>query len=233
VRLDEASASSPPAGFSRLRAFWQLNLYPDAVEAGGCLVRPGPRVLVGGGGDPERAEAEAVRRARAKLRRYVVANRLNRLGTLTYAGEGCFDPLQLREDVGAFFKNLRPALGGQPFPYAWTSEWHPGGHGLHVHFGVGRYVSLRGASARSALAHARKDEDALPSDWRAEWRAPPRSGTAVCFKVGLQNQWCAPVARQWAPVSGGLERIRAESGLVGKASLNGSVARKRLEQKRP
>ena len=70
----------------------------------------------------------------------MVANRLNRLATLTYAGEGCFDPLQLREDVGAFFKSLRPALGGQPFPYAWASEWHPGGHGLHVHFGVGRYV---------------------------------------------------------------------------------------------
>ena len=28
-------------------------------------------------------------------------------------------------------------------PYAWTSEWHPGGHGLHVHFAVGRYVGQR------------------------------------------------------------------------------------------
>jgi len=22
----------------------------------------------------------------------------------------------------------------------WTAEWHPGGHGLHVHFAVGRFV---------------------------------------------------------------------------------------------
>jgi hypothetical protein len=32
-------------------------------------------------------------------------------------------------------------LGNERFPYAWTSEWHPGGHGLHVH--VGRYVRER------------------------------------------------------------------------------------------
>jgi hypothetical protein len=36
------------------------------------------------GADPERATAEAIRRARAKIRRYDVADRLNRLATLTY-----------------------------------------------------------------------------------------------------------------------------------------------------
>ncbi len=126
-----------------LRAHWALNVFPEAAEAGGCLVVPQATVAQSGQEDPERAEAEAVRRARAKLRRYVVANRLNRLGTLTYAGEGCFDPLQLRGDVGSFFKCLRPGLGGESFPYLWTSEWHPGGHGLHVHFAVGRYVRQR------------------------------------------------------------------------------------------
>ncbi len=43
-------------------------------------------------------------------------------------------------DVAEFFKGLRPALDGGPFPYVWVPEWHPGGHGLHVHFAVGRYV---------------------------------------------------------------------------------------------
>jgi hypothetical protein len=69
-----------------------------------------------------------------------VANRLNRLATLTYADTGCHDPAQLRLDVAAFFKSLRPALGGERLPYVWVPEWHPGGHGLHVHFTVGRYV---------------------------------------------------------------------------------------------
>jgi hypothetical protein len=45
--------------------------------------------------------------------------------------------------VAEFFRGLRSELGGERFPYAWTSEWHPGGHGLHVHFTVGRYVRER------------------------------------------------------------------------------------------
>jgi hypothetical protein len=35
------------------------------------------------------------------------------------------------------------SLAAKGLPYAWTSEWHPGGHGLHVHFAVGRYVRER------------------------------------------------------------------------------------------
>jgi len=94
----------------------------------------------GGAPDPERSGQEAARRARAKLRRYCAANRLNRFATLTYAGAGCFDPQRLRLDVADFFRGLRRELGGKPLPYAWASERHPGGHGLHVHFAVGRYV---------------------------------------------------------------------------------------------
>ncbi len=101
-----------------LRRHWQLSLYPQAAEAGGCLMTLGPKEASGRGADPERAAAEAIRRARAKIRRYGVANRLNRLATLTYAGEGCFDAVQVRQDVAAFFKGLRPALGGQALPYS-------------------------------------------------------------------------------------------------------------------
>lgn len=74
------------------------------------------------------------------IRRYCAANRLNRLGTLTYAGEGCHDPAAVRVDAGGFFRRLRGELGGAGFPYLWVPEWHPGGHGLHLHFAVGRYV---------------------------------------------------------------------------------------------
>ncbi|MDH4104146.1 MAG: hypothetical protein OEW52_11045 [Thermoleophilia bacterium] len=134
-----------------LRREWQLSLYPQAAEAGGCLVGVRSAEPTGRDADPERSRAEAIRRARAKVRRYGVANRLNRLATLTYAGEGCFDPVQLRQDVAAFFKALRPALGRERFPYVWVPEWHPGGHGLHVHFVVGRYV--RQSLIREAWGH--------------------------------------------------------------------------------
>jgi hypothetical protein len=140
VRLQESARPSPLAGDGFDRPRWSLSLYPQAAEAGGCLVVPGARVSSDRRPDPERAVAEAIRRARSKVRRYGVANRLNRLGTLTYAGSGCHDELELRAHVGEFFKSIRPALGGEAFPYVWVPEWHSGGHGMHLHFAVGRYV---------------------------------------------------------------------------------------------
>jgi hypothetical protein len=123
------------------QARWTFTLYPEAGEGGGCFQPALRRPAVGGGApDVERSEQEASRRARAKLRRYIAANRLNRFATLTYVGEGCFDHQQLRTDGAEFFKGLRRELGRKPLPYAWAPEWHPGGHGLHVHFAVGRYV---------------------------------------------------------------------------------------------
>jgi hypothetical protein len=97
----------------RLRAepLWALSLYPEAGEGGGCLsVR---RMVLASGGPPDSARAaeEAARRARAKIRRYAAANRLNRLGTLTYRGEGCHDALALRAHLGGFFRELRVGLG--------------------------------------------------------------------------------------------------------------------------
>ena len=83
-----------------------------------------------------------------KVRRYCAANGLDRMGTLTYAGSGCHDPREVRADVAGFFRRLRGALGGEPFPYLWVPEWHPGGHGLHLHYAMGQYVP------RSTLAEA-------------------------------------------------------------------------------
>ncbi len=92
--------------------------------------------------DPDRSASEAARRARGKLRRYGTANRLNRLGTLTYRGDGCHDPREFRKHMGAFFRRLRRSLGGEAFPYMWVPEWHKRGHGLHAHFAVGRYIKV-------------------------------------------------------------------------------------------
>ena len=127
-----------------VRAGWRLALYPDAGEAGGSF-RGLDRPPSNGGGwwepeEPGRALAEAERRARAKVRRYCAANGLNRLGTLTYRGEGEHDPRAVRADIRRFFKGLRRGLGGDPFPYLWVPELHAQGHGWHIHFAVGRYV---------------------------------------------------------------------------------------------
>jgi hypothetical protein len=135
-------------GSDAFRPAWRLSVYPSAFEAGGCFVgsiprRSGVRGVRGAAVDAERARSEAGRRARAHLRRYCVANRLNRLGTLTYRGSGCHDPVQVRHDIGRFFREVRAALGGGPLPYVWVPEWHKTDHGLHAHFAVGQYVKQR------------------------------------------------------------------------------------------
>ncbi|WP_084631137.1 rolling circle replication-associated protein [Demequina aestuarii] len=136
--FDPSSPSSPG---------WHLSLYPEALEGSGyfrATIQPDRTYVARGeAADPERAAAEAGRRARARLRRYCTANRLNRLGTLTYAGAGCHEPTVLREDLGEFFRNLRAGLGGKPLPYVWVPEWHKSGHGLHAHFALGKYVPRR------------------------------------------------------------------------------------------
>ena len=107
-------------------------LCASAGVGGGARRPAGSGALADGGGSA----------GAATLRRYCAANRLNRFATLTYA-RSCRDPRQLRADVAGFFRGLRSELGGEALPYAWTSEWHPGGHGLHVHFAVGRCVRQR------------------------------------------------------------------------------------------
>lgn len=130
------------ASTQRSGVLWRMALYAEAGEAGGSVGATGrARRKRAGRLDPERAAEEATRRARGQIRRYCAANRLNRLGTLTYRGEGCHDPAVLRGHVSGFFRALRRGLDGESFPYVWVPQWHPGGHGLHVHFAVGRYVS--------------------------------------------------------------------------------------------
>lgn len=138
---------SPVAPLFRPDAGWQFTLVPDAGEGGGSF-RASTRctpvyVARGNAADPERAAAEAGRRARSRLRRYCAANRLNRMGTLTYAGEGNHDPALLRAHLADFFRKLRAGCGGRPLAYAWVPEWHKTDHGLHAHFAVGRYIQRR------------------------------------------------------------------------------------------
>src|SRR5438067_13887748 len=96
-------------------SLWALSLYPEAGEGGGCLSGRRSAIPTGNRPNAERAAEEAGRRARAKIRRYAAANKLNRLGTLTYRSEGCHEPLQLREHLASFFRELRAGLEVERF----------------------------------------------------------------------------------------------------------------------
>lgn len=136
-----------PSKLFASRAGWALSLYPEAGEGGGCFVpthRPDRSYVPRGQAEnPQRSDESAGRRARGMVRRYCAANRLNRLGTLTYGEPRCSDPAEVREHVGLFFRELRSLLGGEPLPYLWVPELHKDGVHFHVHFAVGRYVPQR------------------------------------------------------------------------------------------
>ena len=136
-----------PSSLKENQSGWILNLFQQAGEASGSF-RGSARPAAGSPQDRsaeqltyalEHSRQESGRRARAQIRRYCAHNALNRLGTLTYTGEGCHDPHLPRIHLGAFFRELRQEVG-RDFPYLWVPEWHAT-HGLHVHFAVGRYIN--------------------------------------------------------------------------------------------
>ena len=116
--LASPSLSPSLAPLARADARWSFTLVPAAAEGGGSFrasIRRVPEYVARGqAADPDRAAAEAARRARTRLRRYCAANVLNRLGTLTYRGEGNHDTALIREHLGVFFRDLRAALGVLP-----------------------------------------------------------------------------------------------------------------------
>jgi hypothetical protein len=59
----------------------------------------------------------------------------------------------VRLDVRAFFRALREHVGG-PLPYMWVPEWHQR-HGLHIHFGVNRFIRPR--AIRDTWGHGHVD----------------------------------------------------------------------------
>lgn len=157
-------------------AKWRLSLYETAGEAGGCFMatsRGSDRGVRGAAVDPDRARAEAARRARGKLRRYCAANGLSRLGTLTYGGSGCHDQGQIRADLAEFWRALRGSLGGAALPYVWVPEWHKSGHGLHAHFAVGKFIprqKIAEAWGRGFVHIKRLTDLPVGSNTRAESR---------------------------------------------------------------
>jgi hypothetical protein len=198
--MSESSLIRPDAG-------WVLSLYPKAGEAGGRSSPRRPvRTYVAGtpAADPERARQEAGRRARRKVRLYCAEHGLNRLGTLTYAGEGCHNPQQLRRDVAEFFRNLRAALGGEAFPYVWVPEWHKSDHGLHVHFAIGGFVPRNIIdAARGSRVRSHQAVGSPPYRLRAARPSPGRCGLLVEVRLEVLRAGRLCSCAGSAPLRGG------------------------------
>jgi hypothetical protein len=92
-----------------------------------------------GGGDLERARLEAERRAKQSIRRTVAEFGLVRMVTLTYAeSRGVESRPVVIDELAAFVRRLRKAY--PKMVWCAVLEWHPSGHGWHIHVLVSRFL---------------------------------------------------------------------------------------------
>ena len=90
--------------------------------------------------DHERAEREAVRRAQATVRRLVAEHDLVRMWTLTQAETTTAEQRgEVVRRLQIAVKRLRRRVSG--LKWLAVIEWHPGGHGWHVHMVVDRFIA--------------------------------------------------------------------------------------------
>jgi hypothetical protein len=78
-------------------------------------------------------------RAGSRSRRYFVTNRLRYMWVLTFARSRT-DRQEVMAEVGVFARRLRMLHDGKAFPYWYSPELHPGGHGWHVNFFIASRV---------------------------------------------------------------------------------------------
>lgn len=149
--LEEATKTAHPLRRAGFVGLWHLTVYPDVGEA---VYYPATRRVtpetqdVGVTAEPDhkRAAEEAARRARAKVRRYAVANRLQYTWTLTYQHQH-EDLDRVARDVRNFVRKLERFRGGRRFPWLYVVERHKSG-ALHVHMLAGfkiRHATLTAA----------------------------------------------------------------------------------------
>lgn len=143
ARLDIATLTVTPPTSQQPQRFWAATGYPEAGE-GSVYFYAAPledeRNTGERGAGSERAKTEAERRARTTLRRYCVANKLDRLVTLTYRPDTLPDDWSdCWKDIERFRRRLFKVLG-ESVALACVIERGSQSDRLHVHCAVGQYI---------------------------------------------------------------------------------------------
>ena len=119
---------------------WKFTYWPDCGEASLVIVTSGSVGRRSLGDRPEVTEAATLfhwqianGRAASRSRRYFVVNRLRYMWVLTFAADQR-DRREVTTHVSEFARRLRTLQNGETFPYWYSPELHPGGHGWHVNF---------------------------------------------------------------------------------------------------
>ena len=154
---------------------------------------------------PPDPNESAVRRARRRLRLYAAHNGPVYLWTVTYGGDGEWDALAARRHIRGLFRRLRE-LVGERFPYAWVTEWHPGGHGIHVHFAVDRFIAH--ATVVTAWQHGKIVHVSGPKRREETGRGAARRVARYIAKYLAKDVSLVPVGRHRYDVAQGFQPQR-------------------------
>lgn len=192
---------------------WKAVVYPEAGEATLCLVFPASGEAPAPEDLPEEERARrnherATRRALVASRRYMVANRLRFMWVLTFESSliGPDGRRECMQEVAQFADRLRQRTGA--LPYWYSPELHPGGHGWHVNFFVGR--RLRHADVEELWGHG--------FVWVKDWVRDSRVRSAQVTFVGalrLAAQYgCKYAAKDWSEevLASGAHRYEVAQG---------------------
>lgn len=129
------------------RGHWLARAWPQAGEATVAYVPTGSGVGESFWSrlDEDERQAKcherATKRAKGSARRYMVANWLRYMWVLTFPMPGLHGAegrAECMREVAAFAERLRVEFGRQAYWY--SPELHPGGHGWHVNFFIGRRI---------------------------------------------------------------------------------------------
>lgn len=183
---------------------WKFSYWPGCGEASVCIVTSGSNRSRGIERHREKSDEEmalhwqiANGRAGTRSRRYFVTNRLRYMWVLTFRGER-FDRRKVMSDVADFARRLRVMHGGEKFPYWYSPELHPGGHGWHVNF----FISYR---VEHGLIEALWDKGFVwVTDFATSMKGPKGEPLGLCRtpREGLRraaSYGCKYAQKDWSP----------------------------------
>jgi hypothetical protein len=194
---------------------WKFTFWPDCGEASLVIVASGSSRRRDIERDREKSEDElalywqiANGRAGTRSRRYFVTNRLRYMWVLTFAMSRT-DRTSVMAEVSEFARRLRLHHGGERFPYWYSPELHPLGHGWHVNFFTPFRVPH--AEIEALWGHG----FVWVTDFATTMRGPKGEPLGLCRtpREGLRraaNYGCKYAQKDWSPENVGALNHRYE-----------------------
>lgn len=194
---------------------WKFTFWPQCSEASLCIVTSGSTRGGGSGFGRTKSDDEAAflwamanGRAGTRSRRYFVVNQLRYMWVLTFA-QSRYERREVMAEVADFARRLRVLNGGERYPYWYSPELHPGGHGWHVNF----FIPFRVPHAEIGVLWGHGF--VWVTDFASSMKGPKGEPLGLCRtpREGLRraaHYGCKYSQKDWSPEHVGAQNHRYE-----------------------